>query len=197
MLFWKFNLGIYDLTETDQRFLPILKKGRPGPPEIIGGHEPTGNYAMGIKHHKASKTVLMPANIGRLYYMHGYQEHKNIILDAIRYVFPEAVETIQTNAPARVETILQEYTKNTPQNTAKKQSDGLILHLINLTGFSGNTYFEPLPVYSLQFNIKSKQKPKKVYSLSSGNPIKHNWENGFLKLELTKLEEFESVVMDW
>jgi hypothetical protein len=197
MLFWKFNLGLYDLSASDQRFLPILKKGRPGPPEIIGGHDPTDYYAMGIKHHKNSKAVIIPANLGKLYYMHGYQEHKNILRDVISYVLPTASETLQTNAPARVETILKSYTKNTLANTNKKESDGLILHLINLTGFSGNTYFEPLPVHKLKFTIKSEQRPKKVFCLSTGKAIKYSWKNGFIDFELTKLEEFEAVVMDW
>jgi hypothetical protein len=197
MLFWKFNLGLYNFSAADQKLLPILTKGRPGPPEIIGGHNPTGYYAMGVKKHGNGKALIIPANIGRLYYMHGYQEHKKILLDAIHYLLPAASEIVQTNAPARVETILQAYTKNTLPNVNKTQSDGLILHLINLTGFSGNTYFEPLPVHNLKFTIKSKQKPAKVFCLSTGKTIKYNWKNGFVNLELAKLEAFESVVMDW
>ena len=77
--------------------------------------------------------------------MHGYEEHKNILLDAIDYIYPEAAKTIQTNAPARVETILQKYSRNIPGVNAASKENGMILHLINLTGFSGNTYFPPLP----------------------------------------------------
>ncbi len=197
MLFWKFNLGLYDLKEADQTALPILAKGRPGPPEIIGGHEPIGYYAMGIKNHGKSKAVILPINIGRIYYMHGYQEHKNILLDVIRYILPSATETIQTNAPARVETILQEYVKNTASSQAQKTSDGMILHLINLTGFSGNTYFEPLTLYNLKFRVKMNKKPAKVFGLAGGKLIKFTWQNGFLDLKLDKLEGFEGIVMDW
>jgi len=146
MLFWKFNLGLYDLSGTDQRLLPILSKGRPGPPEIIGGHDPTGYYALGIKNHEKSKTAIFPISLGRLYYMHGYQEHKNLLLDVIDYMLPDAKTTVETNAPARVEVILKEFAKNNVSNKGKLESDGMILHLVNLTGFSGNTYFEPLPV---------------------------------------------------
>ena len=66
MLFWKFNLGLYDFKSADQTLLPILAKGRPGPPEIIGGHDPIGYFALGIKNHAKSKAVLMPVNIGRI-----------------------------------------------------------------------------------------------------------------------------------
>ena len=197
MLFWKFNLGLYDFTGADETGLSVLAKGRPGPPEIIGGHDPTGYYAMGIKNHPNSKAVIFPINLGRIYYMHGYQEHKNILLDAINYILPGAVNTIQTNAPARVETILQEYVKNTAENRTKKTSEGLILHLVNLTGFSGHTYFAPLPLFNLKFKIKSDKKPKKVFGMVNSQPVKFTWKDGFINLDLNKLEGFEGVVMDW
>ncbi|WP_439557563.1 hypothetical protein, partial [Dyadobacter sp.] len=196
MIFWKFNLGLYDLSGADQRLLPVLAKGRPGPPEIIGGHDPTGYYAMGIKNHPKSKALIFPVNLGKIYYMHGYQEHKNLLLDAISYVLPESTQQIKTNAPARVETILKEFTRNTVGNQDKQTSDGLILHLINLTGFSGNTYFEPLPLFNLHFQFECKKKPKKVFSLASGKPVKFDWTNGIIKLEVAELNGFDGIVME-
>ncbi|MCF2488765.1 family 10 glycosylhydrolase [Dyadobacter sp. CY347] len=197
MLFWKFNLGLYDLSGTDEKLLPVLSKGRPGPPEIIGGHEPTGYYALGIKNHEKSKALIFPINLGRIYYMHGYQEHRNLLLDAINYVLPEASQDIQTNAPQRVEVILKEFLKNNVSNKEKTTSEGLILHLVNLTGFSGNTYFEPLPVYNLKFKIKSEKKPARIFSLSSGKPIKFTHDNAFINLEMSKLDGFDGVVMEY
>ncbi|KAA0989034.1 alpha-amylase family protein [Dyadobacter aurulentus] len=196
MLFWKFNLGIYDFSGADQKLLPVLAKGRPGPPEIIGGHNPTGSYAMAIKNHSKSKAVILPINLGKIYYMHGYQEHKNILLDVINHILPEARNTIQTNAPARVETILKEFVKNIPENIGKTTSEGMILHLVNLTGFSGNTYFEPLPLYNLQFKIKSGKKPAKVFTLN-GERVKFSWKNGYIDLNLQELTDFNGIVMSW
>lgn len=195
MLFWKFNLGLYDFSGTDKKFLPILSKGRPGPPEIIGGHEPTGYYAMGLKQHEKSKAVLLPINLGRLYYLHGYEEHKNIMLDAIDAIFPEANQLLQTNAHERVEVILQEYIKNTPENRDKKTKDGFIVHLVNLTGFSGNTYFSPLPLANLSFKIQTSFKPSKVFSMVEKQPIKYSWKDGQVELTLNKLSDFEGIVI--
>ncbi|WP_159466951.1 alpha-amylase family protein [Dyadobacter sp. 3J3] len=196
MLFWKFNLGLYDFKNADQTLLPVLAKGRPGPPEIIGGHDPIGYYALGIKIHAKSKAVLMPVNIGRLYYMNGYEEHKNILLDVINYIYPEANEIIQTNAPDRVEVILQKYTKNTGKVNSAEKENGMILHLINLTGFSGNTYFPALPIYQLKFKVKSDFKPAKVFCMTSGKPIIHIWKDGFLEFKVDKLEAFDGIVID-
>lgn len=196
MLFWKFNLGKYDFSAADSVFLPILAKGRPGPPEIIGGHEPTGFYGMGVKIKKQGKNMLLPINLGRLYYLHGYEEHKNILLDVIDYVFPKANELITTNAPERVELILQKYSRNTVENKQKTTNDGLILHLVNLTGFSGNTYFEPLPVYKLDFKVKTDFKPSKVFSMVSEKPIKFVWKDGYVEFQLNQLDAFDGVVID-
>lgn len=196
MVFWKFNLGLYDFSDTDQRLLPILSKGRPGPPEIIGGHDPTGYFAMGMKQHTRSKAVLLPINLGKLYYLHGYEEHKNILLDALDFVYPEAGELVQTNAHERVEVILKEYTKNIPANRNKSVSDGLILHLVNITGFSGNTYFAPLPISNLSFRIQTSFKPSKVFSMVNKEPVVYSWKNGLLELKLSKLADFEGIVID-
>jgi hypothetical protein len=139
MLFWKFNLGLYDFSGADETYLPILSKGRPGPPEKIGGHEPTGYHALAIKNHSNARAAILPLNLGKLYYLHGYEQYKHILLDLVDYLYPEAAQQIQTNAHPKVETILQEYRLNTPEHYQQQQPEGIILHLVNLSGFSGNT----------------------------------------------------------
>lgn len=196
MLFWKFNLGLYDLSGTDKKLFPILSKGRPGPPEIIGGHDPINYYAMGIKEFPQSKNVILPINIGKLYYLHGYEEHKNILLDAIDYIFPKAKELVQTDAPERIEVILQAYGKNISHRSVGNTNDGLILHLINLTGFSGNSYFDALPVYERNFTIKTGFKPSKVYNLATKTPVKYTWKDGFIHFQVAKIGEYEGIVID-
>lgn len=196
MLFWKFNLGLYDFSAANNKLLPILAKGRPGPPEKIGGHDPTGYYAMAVKNHAKSKAVILPINLGKLYYLHGYEQHKNILLDVIDYLYPEVSEVLQTNAHPRVETILQKYTLNIPENVNKITTDGMILHLVNLTGFSGNTYFKPLPVMNTDFTIKSDFKPTKVFSLVNNKPVKSVWKNGTINFTVETLKQFDSIVME-
>ena len=196
MIYWKYNLGLYDFSGADTVLLPVLAKGRPGPPEIIGGHSRTGYYAAGMKHYGAGKAILLPANIGRLYYQQGYEEHKNILLDMIKYYCPEVDQIIRTDLPARVETILQAYGVNTPATIGNRENDGLILHLINLTGFSGNTYFQPLPVFDRSIRLSCSFKPKKVFGLAGKQPLSFTWKNGFLLVKLKKLEDYEAIVIN-
>jgi hypothetical protein len=151
MVLWRYNLGLYDLTKADTCCCPVLSKGRPGPPEIVGGHEPTGYYAASIKNYGKGKAVLLPINIGRLYYNYGYTEHKNIVLDIIDHVYPAAGKLLQTNAPERIELIPKLYSRNTI-GSDNQAPGGMLLHCINITGFSGNSFLQPLPVrrYTIQ-----------------------------------------------
>ena len=197
LILLKFNLGLYDYAESNTKLLPILTPGRPGPPEIIGGHEPTGHYSIGIKKNPKSQSVYLPVNIGKLYYLHGYEEHKNIVLDIIDYLTPEVKELIKTNAPPRVEVVLQKYIKNTGENIRKTEPDGLALHLINLTGFSGNTYFNPLPIYDLHFDVACERKPSSVVSLMQDKKLDFIWKDGKLELNVDKLEQAEGIIINW
>src|SRR5690606_37497996 len=196
LLFWKFNLGLYDFQSADTALLPILTPGRPGPPEKIGGHEPTGYYALGVKEHPNSKAVLLPMNLGRLYYIHGHEQHKNILLDAIDHVFPEAGDMIRTDAHPRIEVILQHFRRNVPENLGATDTDGMILHLVNLTGFSGNTYFNPLPVYNTTFTIRCDFQPAKVWSMNTEQPVKFDWKDGELEVTVEEIGEFEGIVIE-
>jgi hypothetical protein len=196
LLFWKFNLGLYDFSDSDTSFLPIYTPGRPGPPEIIGGHEPSGYKALAIKNHTSSKAALLPINLGKLYFLHGYEQHKNILLDVIDYVYPEANALIQTNAHERVEVILQSFIKNVPGNITETEPDGMIMHLVNLTGFSGNTYFPPLPIRDLTFTIKLRFKPKTILGMVNHGNIDFTWSDGVVKFSLKELDDFEGIILE-
>ncbi|MFT5885042.1 MAG: hypothetical protein ACI9IP_001502 [Arcticibacterium sp.] len=115
MVHFKFNLGLYQFDETTETLLPILSKGRPGPPEMIGGHDDTGYFSLGLKKKKVGHNVLMPLNIGKMYYIHGYEQHKYIFLDALQDIHPEAFELIKSNANPQVELILQDFMLNTAE----------------------------------------------------------------------------------
>ncbi|TFF40306.1 alpha-amylase family protein [Mucilaginibacter psychrotolerans] len=195
MIMLKFNLAQYDFAGADSHYLPILSKGRPGPPEIIGGHTPTGQYAMATKRTGKGMAVVLPFNIGRMYYQNGYQEHKHIFLDVLEYIYPQATQDIVTNAPEKVELILQRYGKNDAQANGNK-NDGLILHLINLTGFSGATYFEPLPVYGITFKIRCDFKPREVVSLATHQPIKFTYQNGAVGFTVKSLADYGAVLIN-
>lgn len=185
MVFWKFNLGLYRFASQNKTYLPILAKGRPGPPEIIGGHDTTGYYAAASKQYGKGTAMILPANIGRLYFIHGYEQYKNIVLDLINQLFPAVFNQLKTNAHERVEIVAK-----------NMKTGGAIVHFINITGFSGNTYFKPLPVSNINCEIRTDWKPAKAFILSSKKSLPYTYNNGTVKLTLRSLNEFESVVLE-
>lgn len=196
LLFFKYNLGLYNFSKSDTAYLPILTPGRPGPPENIGGHEPTGYFGMGVKKHGHGKAILLPMNLGKLYYLYGYEQHKNVLLDAISYAYPQVEQLVQTNAHQRIEVILQNYINNFPDNLTQQEPDGMILHLVNITGFSRNTYFRPLPVFDLKFKISSDFKPSRVFSMVNEQSLEYFWADGFLSFEVEELNQFDGIVIE-
>lgn len=195
LLFWKFNLGLGAFDQAEEKLLPIYTPGIPGPPEIIGGHKPTGYHAVAIKHHGAGRAALLPVNLGKLYFLHGYEQHKNILLDLIDHICPTANDVLTTDAPPRIEVILQHFRKNTPENYRSERTDGMILHLVNLTGFSGNTYFEPIPVRGLRFTIRTGFKPSRVYGTRTEANIQFDYANEGVSFVVDELRDFEGIVI--
>jgi hypothetical protein len=118
------------------------------------------------------------------------------LLDAIEYAYPEVGQLVQTNAPPRVEVILQQFSENKPENLNSSSIDGMILHLVNLTGFSGNTYFDPLPVSNISFNIKADFKPSRIFSLASGKTLDFKWDDGSITLSIEHLTQYEGLVIE-
>lgn len=190
---WKFNLGLYAFTQADT-LLPLFTPGRPGPPEIIGGHARTKYHLLGIKNNGAASAALIPANLGRVYYMHGYQQHKNILLDLLDHLDSTVATIIQTDAPPRVEVITNEFATNEPAHQEWSRSDGNIVHLINLTGYS-NTYFEPLPVHNISVRAKCEFRPSAIVAMSANKPLDFKWENGTISFQVPQLNAYEAIVI--
>jgi len=196
LIMFKFNLGFYDFGGADESYLPIYTPGRPGPPEKIGGHEPTAYKAVAVKHHPRSKAVLLPMNLGRLYYIYGYEEHKLLLLDILNYLDPDLENLLTTNAHPRVETVLQKYVENKPENYSRSDENGMILHLVNITGFSGNTFFEPLEVNDLEFKVRCPFQPKRLFAMKPAGPIEFSWKDGYLSFRVGRLADYDAVVIE-
>lgn len=197
MVFWTYNMMhcLFDSTITTH--LPILSKGRPGPPEIVGGHEPTPYMGLGIKNTPKNKNTLLPLNIGRIYYLKGYQQHKQIFLDIMSANYPDAVQVLKTDAPERVELILKEFTFNDPvKQPQTDQLDGHVLHLINLTGFSGNTYFKPYTMHNINVDCQIPEKPKEIRLIKNKQSIEFSWNQGRLTFTIPTLTDYEAVIIE-
>ena len=64
-----------------------------------------------------------------------------------------------------------------------------------MSGFNGRSYFEPLDINNINFEIKVDTKPKKVYGLKSGEAIKFEGDS-IIKFTLDNLQDFEAIVIE-
>jgi hypothetical protein len=190
--FLKCNFMKCEFDKKSRLYLPLLDKGREGPPEMIGGHVPTGWYGLSILDKNAAKTVYIPWEIGRMYYQYGFFAHRDILLDVIDYINPEIMQGLKTNAPPQVEITFNKFKYNSDSTDTYNK---YIINLINLSGFNGRTYFEPLEINNIQFEIQVDTKPKKAYCLKSGKTIKFEGDS-IIKFTLDNLQDFEAIVIE-
>ncbi|MDZ7721479.1 MAG: family 10 glycosylhydrolase [candidate division KSB1 bacterium] len=190
--FLKCNFMKCKFSDESELYLPLLDKGREGPPERIGGHVPTGWFGISIYQKNKSKMVYIPWEIGRMYHTYGFFAHKDILLDVIDYINPEITQDFNTNAPPQVEITFNKFRYNSDTTDSYNK---YIINLINLSGFNGRSYFEPLEIDNINFEFKVDIKPEKVYGLKSDNTIKFEGDT-IIKFTLDHLQDFDAIVIE-
>jgi hypothetical protein len=116
----------------------------------------------------------------------------------LKQLYPALEQEIITNAHPRLEMILNEYMPNSAEVTIATpfRSAGHILHLINLTGFSGNTYFDPLPIHDTEIKIKLDYRPRKVWRLGEEKPIPFVYQQGYVSFKVSRLTDYAGIVVE-
>lgn len=131
-----------ELAEGMIGLMPLVSSARFGPPERCFGHVVTEQPSVAIRN---GRLAYMPWKPGTLYYSHGYEDFKKILMDVIKFIGP-GQPLLETNAPDMVEVFYGEY------------EDGSgIVQLINLTGFNGTTVLAPVPLKEFYIDLKGKK----------------------------------------
>ncbi|MCM3781858.1 family 10 glycosylhydrolase [Neobacillus mesonae] len=146
-----------------ERRMNYIESASFGPPERAYGHRAGNDYGVGLVHNDKDgvgriKSVYYPWSPGALYYKYGYEDHKFAVVDLLHEMIQEPL--ISTNAPASTELFLH------------RTADGsYLLQFINLSGFNGTTYMEPIPVMNLRIELHLDQLQHIGNSLLSGTKI--------------------------
>ncbi|TBL75153.1 alpha-amylase family protein [Paenibacillus thalictri] len=122
--------------------LPLVSASTFGPPERALGHTVMGYAGAAIRENGRGKAVYMPWQPGELYHQFGYADHKHVLLDLLDHALEGQPYKVETNAPQNVELFFN-----------RLDDETYILHLLNLSGFNGVTYFEPVPVYNISVTL--------------------------------------------
>ncbi len=121
--------------------LPLVRAAMYGPPERCFGHE-VSEVGMAALH--KGKNLYFPWLLGTLYYHHGYEDHKEIFLDLLRYLCPE-LQRIRVDAPSCVEFFCD-----------RIDDRHFLLQFLNLSGFNGTTMNAPLPIRDIRVDFPEK-----------------------------------------
>lgn len=122
------------ICEKENGVLPFLPARRYGPPERCYGYERSQDAMACIR----EKTIYLSWMPGTLYYRHGYEDFKNILLDLMQYNY-KTKDSIKCNLPEQAEVFFD--------CVGEKK---YLLQILNLSGFNGMTFFAPIPLSDVE-----------------------------------------------
>jgi hypothetical protein len=93
-----------------------------------------------------------------------------------------ADELLRVDAPVTVDVALQE------------QPGRVILHLINLTGKRPQS--EVIPVRDLRVEVRLAGRPKRVLLASTGRDLAFDYQGGFVRATVDRLDVYDLVVLE-
>jgi Uncharacterized protein conserved in bacteria len=149
---WVYLDGEYRYAEAEEgveQLLPLVSSAMFGPPERCFGHRTTESFSAFIKNRRF---VYFPWMIGSLYYRHGYEDFKYILLNVMDST-AKCEPAFTTTAPKNVEVFF-----------SRCGADKYLLQMINLSGFNGTTVYEPVPMDGIRVTFPALN-PKKIYEL--------------------------------
>jgi hypothetical protein len=177
------NFSFVEFEEDVATFLPYITPAVYGPPERVGydGNERSSNFGVGIKSTAGSQNAYLPWQVGSLYYEHGYEAHKRVLLDVFDYLLGEYEPPLTTNAPPSVEVFFD-----------RVAPGRYLLQLLNLSGFNGTTYFDPVPKRDIRVSIPVLNGSTDVTKLTEGGPVEQRDGMG-AEINVSELESYEAI----
>lgn len=185
---WAILDGSIVTMEGKKKSIPLLEyvsAGTFGPPEMCQGNIPT-NLFLGNRSENGRFQVLA-LNLGLLYKRFGYPEHKHLATDLIHAAIEQPI--VQLKGFEQVEVFVASYPEaETPQ---------YIVHLVNLSGFNGSTFFEPVQITDipLVLSLPGIYDEVEVTSLVQSRHVDYTKENHTITINLDLLDTFEALVV--
>ncbi|WP_405155389.1 hypothetical protein [Paenibacillus sp. FSL K6-0108] len=173
----------FDSSNTE-RHMAYIEPASFGPPERAYGHRIGESYGLGITQHgDYGAGVYYGWNPGKLYYNHGFEDHKHAVLDILDRFIKERV--LKTCLPASVELFLN-----------RTKDGNLLLQLLNLSGFNGTTYMEALPLYNLEIELHNIDPIIHAYSLCSAEASSIKQDGHITTINLPKLARYDAIIIE-
>lgn len=172
-----------DFDSQTQKQLPFVNPSTFGPPERAFGHELSAYCGSGIREVEDRMSIYIPWMAGELYYKYGYADHKHIVLDLLDHAVEQRYK-LTTNAPQNVEVFFNRLDDHT-----------YILHLLNLSGFNGVTYFEPNTIFDINITLHDIGRCSEIMNLVDQEKLEFSVVDQDTTLKIVKLADFAAIVI--
>ncbi len=175
--------GNYLELEPAQTPLTFIPPSQFGPPDKVSAlTEKTDKPGLIIKTVDKGEIAFIPWNIGDLYYRFSNDKHRMFVGDLIDYLLPKHERQLKTNAHPSVEITVMKQEK--PKRT--------IVHLINLIGHSGTTFFDAVEMKDISIELKGRFKKA---STIDGQSIPVKITEGFTRFTVPSLNEYRAICL--
>jgi hypothetical protein len=146
----------------------------------------TGSPAITVNEYGKGQAVFLSNDIFGAYYIRPQWNLKNMFRNLLNDVIPEKL--IEVNAPSNIEVVLSE------------KGDSKQVHLVNhyrdkSLGESYTIVEHILPVYNIDINVKSDQRPKSVELIPGRIALNFEYENGQVSFTIPELHIYSIAVI--
>ncbi|MCC6455584.1 MAG: beta-galactosidase trimerization domain-containing protein [Caldilineaceae bacterium] len=164
-----------------EQFMNLIPPHMFGPPERCYYTEVSDAPGYVVHAHGKGKAIYLPWLPGALFHRQGYPNTSDFIGDLVAHV--AGIVPVGGNLSPMVEV--------THFHNANEGFD--LVHLVNTSGHFGVSFFAPLPMSDLEVTVAYPQRPQRVRGLVSGAGYAHEWADGWLTVQVPRLEKFEAV----
>ena len=169
------------IINTPVTFIP---PGQFGPPDKVSDLKNiTRKPGLLINHIGKGQLAFIPWRIGDLYYRFGNDKHRLFVADLIDDLLPGHQRQLTTNAHASVEISLMK----------QKERKRSLLHLVNMSGHSTNTFFDAIEMKNISVRLQGKY--KKAVLLDGGQNISATIDGNVTSFTIPVLKEYAAVVL--
>jgi len=152
-----------------------------GPPERCYYELVTGHPGLVVHLFGRGKGIYIPWEPGALFHRQGYSNTLDFAADVLASF--AGLEPVGGNLPPMVEVTWFEQA-----DTGRR-----LLHLVNISGHFGVSFYAPLPMHNLEVTLPCPDKPSTARSLADGQPIAFDWRAGQLTLQVAELGLFQAI----
>jgi len=182
VLFWE---GDYLELEASSTPVTLIPPGQFGPPDKVASLETrTDKPGLILSKLKRGTIGYVPWNIGDLYYRYSNDKHRMFISDLVDYLLEGTGRQLITSAHPSVEITVMH----------QPDGDGLLLHLINLSGHSGTAFFDAVEMQNIPLKVKGEFSSATMLERREALSLEKS--EGYASFQLPRLLEYNVVLLE-